>query len=146
MERAIIKDECELLTRKQVCDYFGISQRTLTNWVMTGRLPRPHRRGRNVMFYRDSVEKAADLLKQDCERYMLSIYRKLKLTPSDDRPTIHFEGEEQFPRKEEPPKKTRTRTRKAKETPATKEETLLHDAATKELLEQLLARFETTNK
>ena len=40
----------ELMSRKEVADYFGVSLVTLNKWVKKGVLPEPIKRGKRVFF------------------------------------------------------------------------------------------------
>ncbi len=69
--------ENDLMTTKEVSAYFGISVNTVTKWVKTGRLPAPFCRGQGGhAWFRSSIEKARDYLRDDLERNMTYFKRK----------------------------------------------------------------------
>lgn len=51
------EDLSELLSRKQVAEYFGVSLVTINKWVRTGVLPEPIKRGKRVFFKLTDLKK-----------------------------------------------------------------------------------------
>ncbi len=66
-----------LMTTGEVCQYFGISANTVTKWVKAGRLPAPFKRGQGGnCWFRESIEKAGDYLRDELERNMTYFNRR----------------------------------------------------------------------
>ena len=53
-------DGPELMTIKQIADYFGVCKSTIYNWRNENKLPKPVRKGRKVYFVKEDIINSLD--------------------------------------------------------------------------------------
>ena len=67
----------ETMTKQEVASALGVTPRTVESYVKRGILPAPVRLGKRVVFFRESVDKALDLLRIKSEKPLRATARLL---------------------------------------------------------------------